>query len=139
MPHLKLCSEETTRILPVSLAQVKGCRHDGLEVDYGGMQKPCAQVLALVESRQKTTLEKAGGYCHRMVTKKVTDSLSPGARLFTAIAFCNLATSPSFRMDPPSAQVSGRLHIRGWHRDGGCVWRAGNDLHGGVGPIAARL
>ena len=47
-------------------------------------------------------MEKLGeGY--RMVTEGVVDALSPEDPPFTLVAFCSLANSPSFRLDPPGS------------------------------------
>ena len=102
LPALNLCGPEVDRVFPSHLSSVEKSPQYSLVVRIGALKHPCAQALGLVVSKQKTRMEKLGeGY--RMVTEGVVDALSPEDPPFTLVAFCSLATSPSFRLDPPGS------------------------------------
>ena len=99
LPALNLCGPEVDRVFPAHLSSVEKSPQYSLVVRIGTVKHPCAQALGLVVSKQKTRMEKLGeGF--RMVTEGVVDALSPKDTPFTLIAFCSLANSPNFRLDP---------------------------------------
>ena len=102
LPALNLCGPEVDRVFPAHLSSVEKSPQYSLVVRIGTVKHPCAQALGLVVSKQKTRMEQLGeGF--RMVTEGVVDALSPEDPPFTLVAFCSLANSPSFRLDPPGS------------------------------------
>ena len=102
LPALNLCGPEVDRVFPSHLSSVEKSPQYSLVVRIGTVKHPCAQALGLVVSKQKTRMEQLGeGF--RMVTEGVVDALSPEDPPFTLVAFCSLANSPSFRLDPPGS------------------------------------